>query len=125
MAYNETSKVTLGDLKVAMTRVKTEIDNVVDMLADLNTYTPAGSTSFENLPTAGAANLGYIYNITNSFTTTADFVEGTGKTYPAGTNVAIIKDGEAYKYDVFVGATEVATSEDVNTMLDEVFGAST
>lgn len=78
---------------------KTEIDNKISA-----TFKPGGSVTFANLPTLNATNLGKILNITNSFTTTADFVEGAGKTYPAGTNVAIVDIGTSsspsYKYDI-------------------------
>lgn len=78
---------------------KTEIDNKLSA-----TFKPGGSVTFTNLPTLSAANLGKILNVTNSFTTTADFVEGAGKTYPAGTNVAIVDVGTSsspsYKYDI-------------------------
>lgn len=78
---------------------KTEIDNKIGA-----TFKPGGSVTFANLPTLNATNLGKILNITNSFTTTADFVEGAGKTYPAGTNVAIVDIGTSsspsYKYDI-------------------------
>lgn len=78
---------------------KTEIDNKLSA-----TFKPGGSVAFANLPALSAANLGKILNVTNSFTTTADFVEGAGKTYPAGTNVAIVDVGTSsspsYKYDI-------------------------
>lgn len=78
---------------------KTEIDNKLGA-----TFKPGGSVAFVNLPALSAANLGKILNITNSFTTTADFVEGAGKSYPAGTNVAIVDVGTSsspsYKYDI-------------------------
>lgn len=78
---------------------KTEIDNKLGA-----TFKPGGSVAFANLPALSAANLGKILNITNSFTTTADFVEGAGKSYPAGTNVAIVDVGTSsspsYKYDI-------------------------
>lgn len=78
---------------------KTEIDNKLSA-----TFKPGGSVTFANLPTLSAANLGKILNVTDSFTTTADFVEGAGKTYPAGTNVAIVDVGTSsspsYKYDI-------------------------
>ena len=68
---------------------------------------PAGSIAFADLPAAAAANCNKIYNITDAFTTTSDFVEGSGKSYPAGTNVAIINVGTAqspsYKYDTYTG----------------------
>lgn len=74
-------------------------------------YKPMGSCTFENLPSLVAANEGYVYNITNNFTTTIDFIEGAGKNYIAGTDVAIINNGTAanpiYKYDVLGGAVDL------------------
>ncbi|MBQ9526254.1 MAG: hypothetical protein IJR68_01475 [Fretibacterium sp.] len=68
---------------------------------------PAGSIAFAALPALAKANCNKIYNITDAFTTTADFVEGASKSYPAGTNVAIINVGTAqtpsYKYDTYTG----------------------
>ena len=68
---------------------------------------PSGSIAFASLPALAKANCNHIYNITDAFTTTADFVEGTGKSYPAGTNVAIINTGTSsspvYKYDCYTG----------------------
>ena len=49
-----------------------------------------GSIAFSALPTLTADKVGYFYNINEEFTTTSDFIEGAGKTYGAGTNVAII-----------------------------------
>jgi hypothetical protein len=78
---------------------KTEIDNKLS-----STFKPGGSVTFQNLPALSAGNLGKIVNVTDSFTTTSSFVEGAGKTYPAGTNVAIVDVGTAgspsYKYDI-------------------------
>ncbi len=49
-------------------------------------------------------NIGNVYNISEQFITTADFVEGAGKTYPAGTNIVIIEVGvDTYKFDVLAG----------------------
>ena len=74
-------------------------------------YKPMGSCTFENLPSLVAANEGYVYNITNNFTTTVDFIEGAGKNYIAGTDVAIINNGTAanpiYRYDVLGGAVDL------------------
>lgn len=53
-------------------------------------YTVRGNTTFENLPsTLTSAMNGYVYNVTNDFETDSRFVEGTGKAYPAGTNVVV------------------------------------
>lgn len=49
-----------------------------------------GSITFANLPsTLTKAMAGYLYNITDDFTTDARFVEGAGKKFPAGTDVAV------------------------------------
>lgn len=78
--------------------------------ADNTIFQYAGSTLFANLPSATAARVGYVYNITDEFTTTSDFIEGAGHTYPAGTDVAIVNNGDdqtpSYKYDVYTGSLE-------------------
>ena len=88
-----------GKANAADVYTKTEIDNKLSA-----TFRPGGSVAFQNLPALSAGNLGKIVNVTDSFTTTSSFVEGAGKTYPAGTNVAIVDVGTSgspsYKYDV-------------------------
>ena len=71
-------------------------------------YKPAGSTTFAALPAPAANVLGNVYNVTDAFTTTDQFVEGAGKSYPAGTNVAIVLVGEDYKYDVLSGMVDLS-----------------
>lgn len=88
-----------GKANAADVYTKTEIDNKLS-----STFKPGGSVAFQNLPALSAGNLGKIVNVTDSFTTTSSFVEGAGKTYPAGTNVAIVDVGTSgspsYKYDI-------------------------
>lgn len=71
------------------------------------TYKPGGSKEFSALPTPAANVLGMVYNVTDAFTTTATFVEGAGKTHPAGTNVVVVQDGSAYKFDVLSGFVDL------------------
>ena len=71
-------------------------------------YKPAGSTTFAELPAPSPNVLGNVYNVTDAFTTTDQFVEGAGKSYPAGTNVAIVLVGEDYKYDVLSGMVDLS-----------------
>ena len=59
-------------------------------------YKPAGSVTFASLPTPSSSNEGNVYNVTDSFTTTSDFVEGAGNSYPAGTNVVIVESNQTY-----------------------------
>ena len=85
--------------------------NYVDSVA-VGALRPAGSVAFANLPALTAANLNKVVNVTDAFTTTADFVEGAGKSYPAGTNVAIINTGTdaspVYKYDAMTGLVDLS-----------------
>lgn len=90
---------------------------------------PSGSIAFTSLPALTAANLNKMYNITDDFTTTTDFVEGAGKDYPAGTNVAIINTGTdaapVYKYDAMPGVIDMSgypTKTEVNGMVTETTG---
>lgn len=94
-------------------------------------YKAAGSSTFANLPTPAKALEGNVYNVTDAFKADAKFVDGeVGKSYPAGTNVVVIKVGSAYKYDVLAGVTDLshyATKEFVNTQVEaaktELIGA--
>jgi len=125
-----------------------------------STYKAAGSVAFASLPTADEAHLGMVYNVTDAFTTTDAFVGGAGKSFPAGTNVVVVSDGDGFKYDTLAGFVDLtgyakaadvvakedgkglstndftnadktkldgmnfATNEEVNAVLDEVFGAT-
>ena len=96
---------------------KTEIDGMISSV-----YKPAGSVAFASLPALSDNVLGNVYNVTDAFTTTADFVEGAGKSYPAGTNVVVVNTGTTasptYKFDVLAGFVDlsgyVPTSRTVN-----------
>ena len=48
-------------------------------------YKPAGAVAFAELPSLSESILGNVYNVTDAFTTTANFVEGAGNKYPKGT----------------------------------------
>jgi len=73
-----------------------------------STYKAAGSVAFASLPAANEAHLGMVYNISNAFTTNANFLEGAGKAYPAGTNVAVVADGAGFKYDILAGFIDLS-----------------
>lgn len=88
-------------------------------------YKPGGSIPFANLPALVAENAGYTYNITDSFTTTEDFIDGAGIPCDAGTDVAIISvppvapaTDPTYKYNLFggSGAIQSITSEELAEM---------
>jgi len=87
-------------------QTETQVNNAISA-AVAGALRPAGSIAFASLPALTEANCNKIYNITDAFTTTSDFIEGSGKSYPAGTNVAIINTGTeqspVYKYDTYTG----------------------
>lgn len=114
---------------------KTETDDKIDEkinVAISTTYRAAGSIAFEALPTLAASEEGKVYNISNEFTTTENFVEGPGKKYPVGTNVVCIDVGtDEYKWDVLAGfvdtsalATKQELTEGLETKVDKVAGSS-
>lgn len=100
---------------------KTETDSQIKS-AISSVYKPAGSIAFIDLPALTSDNEGKVYNITDEFTTTNNFVEGAGKKYSAGQNVVIIKDSEGvYKYDVLSGIVDLSnysTTAEVQAALD-------
>lgn len=76
------------------TDLMTEIGNKLATKADQGAYIFRGSVTFANLPaTLTKSMTGYTYNVTDDFTTTADFIDGAGKTYPAGTDVTVANVG--------------------------------
>lgn len=91
-----------------------------------STYKAGGSVAFADLPELTDANLGLVVNVTEKFATTADFLEGEGRTHPAGTNVAVVQMGEDYKYDVLAGfmdLTGYVRTEDVEEITAEEIAA--
>ena len=60
-----------------------------------------------------------VYNITNEFVTTDNFLEGAGKMYPTGTNVVVVEGDTEYQYDVlsgFVDLSNYATKSELTTV---------
>ena len=86
-------------------------------------YTPKGSIAFASLPTAAAGNKGWVYNVSDAFTTTAAFVEGAGHSYGAGTNIVCVDAGSgSYKWDVLAGIIDLTelTADEVQTLWDSI-----
>ena len=73
-------------------------------------YKAAGSVEFASLPELAANEEGKVYNVTDAFTTTENFVEGPGKKYPVGTNVVCVDSDDAgtYKWDVLSGVVDLS-----------------
>lgn len=143
--YTKKGEVTLADLSTALQGVITGKADAATTLAGYgitdamtaeqitnaisgavsSVYKPGGSAAFDSLPELSAANLGKVVNVTDDFTTTADFVEGAGKKHSAGTNVAIVEAGTTrespeYKYDVLAGFVDLSgysTTERLNAAI--------
>ena len=76
---------------------------------------PKGTRTFSQLAPStdlAAGSLGFMWNISDAFTTTADFAEGAGKSIPAGANIYVANVGTAaepsYKYDIFQGMYDLS-----------------
>lgn len=73
-------------------------------------YIPKGSRAFANLPSPHSDIVGWVYNVTDAFTTTNKFLAGAGKSYPAGTNVVVVDTTEI----TYTIATEEELAEITN-----------
>lgn len=98
---------TLSGYGITDVYTKNDIDAKVS-----SAYKAAGSVSnIINLGSLDASHEGFVYNMSASFTTTSDFVEGSDITYPAGTNVVIVNSNTVqnpiYKYDVLAGFVDL------------------
>lgn len=65
-----------------------------------NVYIPCGSVLFANLPALSSVRIGDVYNVEDSFTTTADFIEGAGIAISASSNVVAVDSNGVKKWDV-------------------------
>lgn len=86
-----------------------------------------GSVAFAGLPALSAENVGHVYNVTDAFTTTANFVEGAGHSYAAGQNVAVADvGGGVYRYDVLAQPIDLSgyvLAEEMHEITNEEFDA--
>ena len=97
--------------------VKSAIDSALT-----SAYKPSGSVAYASLPTLSASVMGNVYNVSDSFTIDNRFVEydsGTTKTFPAGTEVAVINTGTTnsptYKFSVMSGFIDLSGYQLTNT----------
>lgn len=95
---------------------------VVGADIDTEVYIPGGSVAFASLPVLSANVSGFVYNITDDFTTTNNFIEGAGINCKAGTDVAVINSGTkqdpVYKYNIFnVGGSAGSLGEAITSAI--------
>ena len=129
VATADTDKgITADDIYYQAANKKYVDDSIATQVSSV--YKAKGSIAdISALPTPDKAHEGFVYNIENEFTTTDLFVEGAGKTYPAGTNVVCINTtGTTYKWDVLAGMVDLsnyATKTDLSGKLDKVTSVGT
>ena len=91
------------------TYAKTEVYNKNEVDGKLSSvYKPAGNTTFANLPTPSASNLGNVYNMNEAFTTDDRFLVSEPTQYPIGTNVVVVQVDSAYYFDVLAGFVDLS-----------------
>lgn len=108
---SDTSKAdkatTLSGYGITDAYTKTEIDSKVSSV-----YKPGGTVSFAELPEPSAETLGYVYNVSDAFTTDDRFIDPTPVEYPLGTNVSVIsknvEDTTKYFFDVLAGFIDLS-----------------
>ena len=108
---------------VSYANAETLMTSIGNKIKALNgAYVIRGNSTFANLPTTlTKAMTGYVYNVTTDFTTTALFVDGAGKKYPAGTNIVIVNLGDDttpdMKYDIIGSFVDV---DAINAEIEKV-----
>lgn len=100
------------------TYAKTEVYNKNEVDGKLSSvYKPAGNTTFANLPTPSASNLGNVYNMNEAFTTDGRFLDSDPTQYPIGTNVVVVQVDSAYYFDVLAGFVDLSGYMEVSDMV--------
>ena len=120
---------TLAGYGIKDAYTKSEVDGKLS-----SAYKAQGSKTASQLTSSllAAANEGYVYNLSDKLEITEAnkslFVENVKSSYPAGTNVVVVKVGSAYKFDViagFVDLTEYAKTADQQVITDALSGRIT
>ena len=105
-AKNSTNSITSGSTDLA------EAGAVADAIdaAVVSAYHPGGAKTCAELTSALliAANEGKVYNMSDSGTTTADFIEGAGVAIGIGADVAVIPVTGGYKFNLLPGIVDTS-----------------
>ena len=97
---------------------KKELEDTVAQAVS-GVYRFLGSVNFAELPTENMK-AGDTYNIKDEFETTEAFVDGSGKTYPAGTNVAYTENGWDCLAGIFDFSNFIMKSDLRNITAEEI-----
>ena len=105
-AKNSTNAIASGSTDVAEAgAVKDAIDAAI-----VSAYHPGGAKTCAELTSAllVAANEGKVYNMSDTGTTTADFIEGAGVAIGVGADVAVIPASGGYKFNLLPGIVDTS-----------------
>lgn len=105
-AKDSTSAVTANSTDLVESgAVKSAID-----AAMVSAYKAGGSKTCAELTNAllVAANEGYVYTMSDTGTTTSDFIEGAGKEIGVGADVGVIKRDGTYKFNLLPGIIDTS-----------------
>lgn len=98
---------TAANVDTKVNAAKTELQNSLG-----SAFRAKGSTAFASLPAPASATKGDVWNITDQFTTDDQFVDGSGKTLLAGTNVVAVAvttgDTTVMKWDALTGMIDLS-----------------
>ena len=106
---------TAANVDSKVNAAKTELQNSLG-----SAFRAKGSTAFASLPAPASATKGDVWNITDQFTTTDQFVDGSGKTLPAGTNVVAVAVTFGWRWYRYVTNT-VSPYDEVGIELNSRF----
>lgn len=98
---------TTTSMNTAITNAKSDMQSAIDSAVS-SAYKVKGTCTFANLPALSSAKIGDVWNVSDAFSTTSDFVEGTGKSYPAGSNVVRVNVSNSAKWDVLAGVYDMS-----------------
>lgn len=139
MAYDVEKLIKVSALKTLAEKIKNDYVTQKELNTKISSvYKPQGSITSSKLLalTPSEDNLGYVYNLSDELTSDERFLDSSGKTYPPGTNVAIVEEKETernivvYKFDILSGIVDlngylkdsnVASDDEVNEMLETLF----
>ena len=118
------SAMVANDSKEVVEQINSSITGSINTLAssgNIGSFVFMGKITFEELTllSDNEKAIGYVYTIADDFVTTDDFVEDTGLSYTAGTNVYYIVDEEGNgRWDCLGGTTPpTATVDEVKKYL--------
>lgn len=123
-AKYQTQNLSAAISGLSATTVEGALTEILGKVTSLpSAIVPKGTRTFSQLAPATdlvAGKVGWMWNISDGFTTTADFVEGAGKVIPAGANIYVVNNGTeatpSYKYDIFAGMYDLSIFKTIDSL---------